>query len=84
MRLSHACLQEGTHAATKNIHLFRHNDDKYGARETRPIRANDTENGILLVTESLFSMDFGHAQTSRRCRTLCHEYNATLDCRRGA
>ncbi len=56
-RLAHACLQEGAAAATRNVHLFRHNDLDDVRAELEAIRAQDTEHGILLVTESLFSMD---------------------------
>lgn len=55
--LSHSCLQEGANAATNNIHLFRHLDNEYCRNILTKIRAKDNENGILVVTESLFSMD---------------------------
>jgi glycine C-acetyltransferase len=41
------------------------------------IRAKDTENGILVVTESLFSMD-SDTPDLRALQELCREYNATL------
>ena len=41
------------------------------------IRAKDTENGIMVVTEGLFSMD-SDTPESRRMQELCHEFNATL------
>jgi 7-keto-8-aminopelargonate synthetase-like enzyme len=75
--LSHACLQEGTHAATKNIHLFRHNDVEMAREKLAHIRATDTENGILLVTESLFSMD-SDTPDIRALQEAAHEFNATL------
>ena len=55
--LSHSCLQEGANAATTNIHLFRHLDNEYCRKILTKIRAKDKENGILVVTEGLFSMD---------------------------
>jgi 7-keto-8-aminopelargonate synthetase-like enzyme len=55
--LSHACLQEGAQAATRNIHYFRHNSIEGAREKLRNIRAKDNENGILIITESLFSMD---------------------------
>ena len=55
--LSHSCLQEGANAATNNIHLFRHLDNEYCRNILTKIRAKDKENGILVVTEGLFSMD---------------------------
>ena len=75
--LSHACLQEGTHAATKNIHLFRHNDVEMAREKLARIRATDTENGILVVTESLFSMD-SDTPDIKALQELAHEYGATL------
>jgi len=75
--LSHACLQEGTHAATKNIHLFRHNDVEMAREKLARIRATDTENGILLVTESLFSMD-SDTPDLKALQEAAHEFNATL------
>ena len=75
--LSHACLQEGANAATRNIYQFRHLDTDHCRRWLSQIRAKDAENGILVVTEGLFSMnsdtpDLVHLQE------LCHEWNATL------
>ncbi|MDZ7895174.1 MAG: aminotransferase class I/II-fold pyridoxal phosphate-dependent enzyme [Sphingobium sp.] len=75
--LSHACLQEGAQAATRNIHLFRHNQVETVRDKLAKIRANDTENGILVVTESLFSMDSDTPDIAA-IQALAHEYNATL------
>ena len=58
--LAHSCLQEGARAATTNIHFHGHLNLKGLERRLQRIRANDTQNGILVVTESLFSM---HADT---------------------
>jgi glycine C-acetyltransferase len=75
--LSHACLQEGAHAATHNIYQFRHLDNDYCRRLLQKIRAKDTENGILVVTEGLFSMD-SDTPNLVELQELCHEFNATL------
>ncbi len=75
--LSHACLQEGAQAATRNIHLFRHNMVDQVQAKLAKIRATDTENGILVVTESLFSMDSDTPDIAAM-QALAHEYNATL------
>lgn len=75
--LSHACLQEGAQAATRNIHLFRHNLVDAVREKLAKIRATDTENGILLVTESLFSMDSDTPDIAAM-QALAHEYNATF------
>jgi glycine C-acetyltransferase len=75
--LSHSCLQEGAHAATNNIHLFRHLDNEYCRNILTKIRAKDKENGILVVTEGLFSMDSDTPDLAA-LQSLCHEFNATL------
>ena len=75
--LSHSCLQEGAHAATNNIHLFRHLDNEYCRDILAKIRAKDTANGILVVTEALFSMDSDTPDLAV-LQELCHEFNATL------
>jgi glycine C-acetyltransferase len=75
--LSHSCLQEGAHAATNNIHLFRHLDTEYCRNILSKIRSKDKENGILVVTEGLFSMD-SDTPNLAALQSLCHEFNATL------
>ena len=75
--LSHSCLQEGANAATNNIHLFRHLDNDYCRNILAKIRAKDKENGILVVTESLFSMDFDTPDLPA-LQELCREFDATL------
>jgi glycine C-acetyltransferase len=75
--LSHSCLQEGAHAATNNIHLFRHLDNEYCRNILAKIRSKDKENGILVVTEGLFSMDSDTPDLAA-LQSLCHEFNATL------
>lgn len=75
--LSHACLQEGAQAATRNIHLFRHNRVDQVRDKLAKIRATDTENGILVVTESLFSMD-SDTPDIQAMQELAHEFDATL------
>src|SRR6185437_13272318 len=75
--LSHACLQEGASAATRNIHYFRHNSIDLAREKLAAIRANDTQNAILVVTESLFSMD-SDTPDIKALQDLAHEYDATL------
>jgi 7-keto-8-aminopelargonate synthetase-like enzyme len=75
--LSHSCLQEGASAATNNIHLFRHLDTEYCRGILAKIRSRDQENGILVITEGLFSMD-SDTPDLVALQSLCHEYNATL------
>jgi glycine C-acetyltransferase len=75
--LSHTCLQEGAQASTKNVYLFRHNDLEHCRRWLSQIRAKDNENGIMVVTEGLFSMD-SDTPDLRAMQALCREFNATL------
>lgn len=79
--LAHSCLQEGARAATQNIYLHGHLNLKTAERRLQRIRAKDTQNGILVVTESLFSM---HSDTPdiAALYELCKAYDATLlvDC----
>lgn len=74
---SHACLQEGAHAATRNVHLHAHLSLDSLRRYLRRIRARDVTNAILVVTESLFSMN-SDTPDLRALQALCHEFNATL------
>jgi 7-keto-8-aminopelargonate synthetase-like enzyme len=75
--LSHSCLQEGANAATTNIHTFRHLDNAFCREILANIRAKDKVNGILVVTEGLFSMD-SDTPNLVELQALCHEFNATL------
>ena len=75
--LSHSCLQEGANAATNNIHLFRHLDNDYCRDILAKIRAKDKDNGILVITEGLFSMD-SDTPKLLELQELCREYRATL------
>ncbi|MEQ1649278.1 MAG: pyridoxal phosphate-dependent aminotransferase family protein [Hyphomicrobiaceae bacterium] len=79
--LAHSCLQEGARAATQNIHFHGHLNIRALERRLQRIRAIDTTNGILVVTESLFSM---HSDTPdiKAMRAVCDTYNALLlvDC----
>ena len=75
--LSHACLQEGANAATSNVRLHGHLKIDSARRHLKKIRSKDTENGILVVTESLFSMDSDTPDIAA-LQELCREYGATL------
>jgi glycine C-acetyltransferase len=75
--LAHACLQEGAYSATANVHLHGHLNLDSVRRHLRRIRAKDAGNGILVVTESLFSMD-SDTPDLRALQDLCNEYGATL------
>jgi 7-keto-8-aminopelargonate synthetase-like enzyme len=75
--LAHACLQEGAYSATKNVRLHGHLNVDSARRQLKKIRNKDAENGILVVTESLFSMDSDTPDIAA-LQELCREYGATL------
>jgi 7-keto-8-aminopelargonate synthetase-like enzyme len=75
--LSHACLQEGARSATTNVHLHGHLNVESARRHLKRIRTRDTENAILVVTESLFSMD-SDTPDLVALQNLCREFDATL------
>ncbi|HZB94234.1 MAG TPA: aminotransferase class I/II-fold pyridoxal phosphate-dependent enzyme [Stellaceae bacterium] len=79
--LCHSCLQEGAFAATRNVHLHGHLNIASARRHLTRIRARDTDNAILLVSESLFSMDSDTPDIAA-LQDLCREFRATLliDC----
>lgn len=75
--LAHSCLQQGALAATRNIHFHGHLNLEGVRRRLRKIRETDARNGILVVTESLFSM---HADTPdlAALKKICEEHDAVL------
>lgn len=75
--LSHACLQQGAAAATQNVGFFAHNDVEELRAKLKAIRADDRRNGILVVTEGVFSMD-SDTPDIRALLSICREYEATL------
>ena len=76
-QFSHACLQSGAYAATRNVHRFQHLDLDHLVRILGEIRAGDQDNGILVVTESLFSMD-ADTPDLRAYQDACDAHGATL------
>ncbi len=76
-QLAHASLRQGANAATRNMVLHRHLDTGHVRELLAAIRARDTENAILVVTEGLFSMD-SDCPDLPLMQHLCREYNATL------
>lgn len=75
--LAHTCLQEGANAATRNVYQFRHLDLGHCRRWLEKIRASDTQNGIMVITEGLFSMD-SDTPDLVAMQELCDEFGATL------
>jgi glycine C-acetyltransferase len=74
---AHNCCVQGAMAATHNVHRVRHLSTDAFARQLRRIRATDTENAILVVTEGIFSMN-GDSPDLASLQSVCHEYDATL------
>jgi glycine C-acetyltransferase len=76
-QLAHASLRQGAAAATRNVALHRHLDTCQVRELLAAIRARDSANGILVVTEGLFSMD-ADSPDLPLLQHLCREYGATL------
>ncbi len=76
-QLAHACLMQGARAATGNIRLFHHNDVADVRRKLQRIRAKDTTNAILVVSEGLFSMD-SDSPPIAALQDACKEFSAVL------
>lgn len=79
--LAHACLQEGARAATANVHKVPHLKNSGVERRLRKIRESSQHVGILVVTETLFSMDSDSPRIGE-LQEICRRYAATLlvDC----
>lgn len=79
--LAHACLQEAARDATDNVHVHSHMNVKAVESRLARIRREDETCGILVVTETLFSMDSDFPDIAA-LQAVCHQYNATLlvDC----
>lgn len=75
--LAHACLQSGAQAATRNVVRVRHLDTEAFRAAVQGIRAADAKNGILVITEGVFSMD-SDSPDIRALQAICSEYDATL------
>ena len=75
--LAHSCLQTGAAAATHNVVLFRHLDTDHCRQRLETIRAKDPQAGIMLVTESLFSMNSDTPDIDAM-QALAREFGATL------
>jgi len=76
-KLAHNCLQEGAKAATKNVYSIEHLNVQAMIDKVKQIRAEDDENAILVVTESLFSMDSDTPDLALLQRE-CKKYDAFL------
>lgn len=75
--LAHNCLQEGILASGAARHAFGHNDEDSLERTLSVIRATDSANAILVITEGLFSMD-SDGPDLQRVVELTRRYGAYL------
>ncbi|GEM_PF-411463 len=76
-QLSHACLQQGALASTRNIHRHAHLNAAAVRELLQKIRRQDARNGILVITEGLFSMD-SDVPDLQALQAACREFGATL------
>lgn len=74
--LAHDCLQHGARASTPNITYFAHNDMDSLEKRLRRIRGASPSAAILVITESLFSMDSDFPDF-RRFVDVCRAASAT-------
>jgi glycine C-acetyltransferase len=75
--LAHACLQQGAQAATANVHRHEHLNLEAVREQLHAIRTDDTRNGIMVISEGLFSMDSDYPDLAR-LQAICREYEAIL------
>lgn len=76
-RLSHDSLRQGAAASGATVEFFRHLDNDAVRRHLKGIRATDTKNAVLVVTEGVFSMDSDTPQLAELLG-ICREFGAQL------
>ena len=76
-QLAHASLRQGATAATQNVITTRHLDIEHTRQTLRDIRQRDAVNGVMVITEGLFSMD-SDMPDLESLQSVCTEYRATL------
>ncbi|ATB31013.1 aminotransferase class I/II-fold pyridoxal phosphate-dependent enzyme [Melittangium boletus] len=76
-RLAHACLQQGARAATRNVIRYEHLNIEAVRQHLQDIRSRDSRNGILVVTDGLFSVDADWPDLVT-LQDICRQYDATL------
>jgi glycine C-acetyltransferase len=75
--LAHACLQEGARNSGARLHSFPHLSNEAVERRLARIRRDEPRAGILVVTETVFSMDSDVPQIGE-LRAICRRFGATL------
>ncbi|MGA0846701.1 MAG: aminotransferase class I/II-fold pyridoxal phosphate-dependent enzyme [Luteolibacter sp.] len=76
-KLAHACLVDAARLSKATLRVFRHNDVDMLAAMLEKIRTKNPSAGILVVTESVFSMD-GDLCPLRDLVELTERFNARL------
>lgn len=76
-RFAHACLQQGARAATRNVTRYEHLNVGAVHQHLSRIRDHDPRNGILVVTDGLFSVDADWPDIVA-LQEICHRFDATL------
>jgi glycine C-acetyltransferase/8-amino-7-oxononanoate synthase len=76
-RLAHSCLQQGARAATRNVIRYEHLNIEAVRQHLQDIRSRDSRNGILVVTDGLFSVDADWPDLVT-LQDICRQYEATL------
>ncbi|MEN3585331.1 MULTISPECIES: aminotransferase class I/II-fold pyridoxal phosphate-dependent enzyme [unclassified Streptomyces] len=76
-RLAHSCLQQGARAASRNVIRYEHLNVEEVRRHLGEIRRRDPRNGILVVTDGLFSVDADWPDLLA-LQEACHAHDATL------
>lgn len=76
-RLAHACLIDGAKASKATLRIFHHNDLDHLEKHLRWARQRFPHGNILIVTESVFSMD-GDVAPLRAIVELKERYGALL------
>jgi glycine C-acetyltransferase len=75
--LAHACLQEGARNSGAQVHSFPHLSNAAVERRLARIRRDEPGAGILVVTETVFSMD-SDVPDIAGLQAICRRFGATL------
>ncbi len=76
-KLSHACLIDAAKLSGGTLRIFPHNDCNKLAHLLKTVREKSSDSRILVVTESIFSMD-GDAAPLREIVEQCEAHDALL------
>ncbi|WP_305839685.1 aminotransferase class I/II-fold pyridoxal phosphate-dependent enzyme [Photobacterium leiognathi] len=74
---AHQSLQQGAYASCNNVVKFKHLSNIEVKSKLKSIRAENPTQGVLVVTEGLYSMD-GDAPNIKELLDICKEHKAAL------